>query len=188
MGKGRRVEMTLKLKVAVEILSGNDLPSKVHCNIINLSADRQPYKLCSVLCHIGETPQHGHYIAYVRNGDTWLCYNDSSVTSVSEAEIGRFCNRPGERSYILFYEKVPRDAVPSTPPPPLPPPRNPPSPGDEEPRKPPVKKESTQQEYIVRRRIRVKTPSEEGRADRVASADKGGSCGEKAIARQDGCG
>ena len=57
------------------------------------------YNLTSVVSHSGTTPFVGHYIAYARNGDRWFLFNDSSVTSVKEAEVLE------AEAFILLYER-----------------------------------------------------------------------------------
>ena len=57
------------------------------------------YNLTSVVSHSGSTPFVGHYIAYARNEDEWFLFNDSSVTSVKEAEVLE------AEAFILLYER-----------------------------------------------------------------------------------
>lgn len=57
------------------------------------------YNLTSVVSHSGSTPFVGHYIAYARNEDSWYLFNDSSVTSVQEAEVLE------AEAFILLYER-----------------------------------------------------------------------------------
>jgi len=57
------------------------------------------YNLTSVVSHSGSTPFVGHYIAYARNGEEWILFNDSSVTSVQESEV------LDAEAFILLYER-----------------------------------------------------------------------------------
>ncbi|GKA70509.1 ubiquitin carboxyl-terminal hydrolase 20-like protein, partial [Tanacetum coccineum] len=58
------------------------------------------YDLYAVVVHTAFTSTCGHYYCYVRSApDTWHRFDDSKVTSVSEASVLQ------EEAYILFYAK-----------------------------------------------------------------------------------
>lgn len=61
-------------------------------------APRSPgwYDLSSVVVHIGQM-SGGHYITYCRKEERWFKFDDSKVTTVSEAEV------LDAEAYILFY-------------------------------------------------------------------------------------
>ena len=61
------------------------------------------YSLYAVICHLGESDQTGHLIAYCKNriDNKWYCYNDSIVT-----ECTRDQQYKEQMPYILFYERV----------------------------------------------------------------------------------
>ena len=61
------------------------------------------YELVAFIEHIGSTAHSGHYVAYIRDGQQWLLYNDSSVTEVTEAKM----SAASCRSYLYFYRKKP---------------------------------------------------------------------------------
>ena len=67
------------------------------------SSDQILYALYGMVVHSG-TLDHGHYIAYVRDGNhgdkatKWYCVNDSHVSSVSIETV------LSNQGYILFYE------------------------------------------------------------------------------------
>jgi hypothetical protein len=72
------------------------------------SADAR-YQLCAVCCHLGEAPDSGHYIAFVRrtgaaNGARWFKMDDS-MTEV-EMEFSAVAAAVGATAYLLFYELV----------------------------------------------------------------------------------
>ena len=60
------------------------------------------YKLKGVISHLGESSMSGHFIAYCRHriDNQWYCYNDATVTLVSDQKKGYIVGTP----YILFYE------------------------------------------------------------------------------------
>jgi ubiquitin C-terminal hydrolase len=64
------------------------------------------YKLYSVIHHIGENFQSGHYTATIRDVDTdnakWYKYDDSTVTEVTNAEN---LFKKDKEAYILFYAR-----------------------------------------------------------------------------------
>jgi len=45
------------------------------------------YKLMAFAAHIGSTPQSGHYIAYVKESDGWICKNDNIITKVDLQDL-----------------------------------------------------------------------------------------------------
>ena len=58
------------------------------------------YDLYAVVNHFG-TLNGGHYTSFVKNqlSGEWLCYNDSSVSGISESEVVT------KSAYILFYRR-----------------------------------------------------------------------------------
>ncbi|KAI5829386.1 cysteine proteinase [Schizophyllum commune Tattone D] len=59
------------------------------------------YRLYAVVCHIGQTIHHGHYLAWVKTGEgKWAKMNDSSVI---EADQPFACEEDG---YMFFYERI----------------------------------------------------------------------------------
>mmetsp|Transcript_9031 Transcript_9031/g.12985 ORF Transcript_9031/g.12985 Transcript_9031/m.12985 type:complete len:382 (-) Transcript_9031:265-1410(-) len=57
-----------------------------------------PYELVGVLVHAGQSCERGHYLAFVKSGDSWYKANDEEVTLVDETVVLR------QQAYILFYE------------------------------------------------------------------------------------
>ena len=37
------------------------------------------YDIIAAICHSGMSPEHGHYVIYLKNGEYWICANDSYV-------------------------------------------------------------------------------------------------------------
>ncbi|KAM0677183.1 hypothetical protein BDAP_002194 [Binucleata daphniae] len=56
------------------------------------------YKLVSVCNHIDMSFASGHYTAYVKKKDKWMCYNDSVVKEMDGLQK--------DNAYILFYEMI----------------------------------------------------------------------------------
>ncbi|KAL8207918.1 hypothetical protein R6Q57_007330 [Mikania cordata] len=69
------------------------------CDNQSSNADLK-YELYAVVVHAALTSSCGHYYSYIRSAhDTWYKFDDSRVTSVSEACV------LAEEAYILFYAK-----------------------------------------------------------------------------------
>lgn len=70
------------------------------------------YRIKGVLVHLG-TAESGHYYSYIRNGNTWLEFNDASVVPFDFKELPQeaFGGYEGisnkqKSAYILFYERL----------------------------------------------------------------------------------
>jgi hypothetical protein len=57
------------------------------------------YLLRGVVVHRGDVDA-GHYLSYIREKDIWYCYNDSSVTQVTDQQMFQEAAIHG---YLLFY-------------------------------------------------------------------------------------
>lgn len=69
------------------------------CGTQNNNVDLK-YELYAVVVHAAYTSSCGHYYCYIRSApETWYKFDDSKVTSVSEAYV------LSEEAYILFYAK-----------------------------------------------------------------------------------
>mgnify|MGYP000125428299 CR=1 FL=1 len=58
------------------------------------------YNCYGVINHYGSM-HFGHYTAYAKNNGKWYCYDDSTVTPISDPK-----NIVTEAAYVLFYERV----------------------------------------------------------------------------------
>ncbi|GAQ82798.1 hypothetical protein KFL_001240290 [Klebsormidium nitens] len=67
-------------------------------------ASRPRYKLEGVVVHEGESPNAGHYIAYVLIGGSWYLFDDASVTRAEWAEVA------AAQGYIFFYRRTHPDS------------------------------------------------------------------------------
>lgn len=56
------------------------------------------YRLKAVIIHLGKAVHSGHYVAYVRDGEGWVLFNDGQVTRSKEPVLGK--------GYIYVYEGV----------------------------------------------------------------------------------
>jgi hypothetical protein len=57
------------------------------------------YKLVGFIHHGGDCGG-GHYIAYIKEGAKWICYNDSNVSEVSDAAA----EAAAKQAYVFFYQ------------------------------------------------------------------------------------
>lgn len=106
----------VRLKKQVQFprtLEIGDFMSKVN------QARPPPYELVAVLVHQGNSCEHGHYLAYVKNAGLWYRCNDSIVEEVD------FSTVLSQQAYICMYEVADMRvnhgyAVKNQPPKPLP--------------------------------------------------------------------
>lgn len=66
---------------------------------VDLAADKT-YLLIGFIHHSGSTIQSGHYIAYIKEGTKWICYDDSSVSEVPDAAA----EEAAKEAYVFFYQ------------------------------------------------------------------------------------
>lgn len=59
------------------------------------------YAISSLITHTGREIHSGHYKAYVRHGDGWLCCNDSLVKKITEPIFDA-----NEHVYVQFYKRL----------------------------------------------------------------------------------
>eukprot|EP01089_Gocevia_fonbrunei_P015612 TRINITY_DN4609_c0_g1_i1.p1 TRINITY_DN4609_c0_g1~~TRINITY_DN4609_c0_g1_i1.p1 ORF type:complete len:466 (-),score=103.12 TRINITY_DN4609_c0_g1_i1:63-1460(-) len=69
------------------------------------------YELYAVLSHKGRSADSGHYVAWVKEKDTWWCYDDTKVYSVGEEDVKKLAGATHggadwHIAYILFYRTV----------------------------------------------------------------------------------
>ena len=78
-------------------------------NIVVNSNSFMKYYLTSVVKHLGDNGQNGHFITYVRKGKSnyFLSYNDTkaSEANLQDALMSKISNKEKEKitPYILFY-------------------------------------------------------------------------------------
>ena len=80
---------------------------------VNPSNGEQIYRLNGVVVHMG-TAEFGHYYSIIKSGGKWLCFNDRSVTELSQQEfdyhvLGSAAHRNNPSAYMLFYSKTEQD-------------------------------------------------------------------------------
>ena len=62
-------------------------------------------QLKSFIVHLGDSPNSGHYIGYVKKGDKWYCCNDKVISkALTPSEI----NEAKKQAYIAFFEVKPQ--------------------------------------------------------------------------------
>ena len=78
------------------------------------------YELFAVVVHMGVHMNHGHYVALIRSGGQWLCFDDESVHGITEDQVRSTFGSSQEAShghsnhhighadhaYILFYGRT----------------------------------------------------------------------------------
>ena len=63
------------------------------------------YKLSTVIDHIGNTRNSGHYIAYVKENFSWMKCNDSNISASSEAQFRT------KNNYIYHYSRINKNNI-----------------------------------------------------------------------------
>lgn len=64
--------------------------------------DGNPYNLFAVVNTLGDSPNSGHYTAFIKNDDSWYYANDSHITAATADNL----NDKNENVYMLFYKKT----------------------------------------------------------------------------------
>ena len=77
------------------------------------------YQIVAVTCHEGQSVSNGHYVSYIRIGETWWLFNDSQVTeiedigtSVNSQEVSMCYYVPVENVHVSPLPEVRIGAVP----------------------------------------------------------------------------
>lgn len=106
--------MRFKTTGGTKTENGNKIPFKKHkldnkiqhpMNLVipkdkTVENDRdRNYDLVAFINHIGSA-EGGHYICHMKEEGQWICYNDSSVSTISDIEA----EKSAMDSYILFYK------------------------------------------------------------------------------------
>lgn len=78
---------------------------------------RYQLELRSVVCHHGQTVNSGHYVAYVRDAEAWLKFDDLALPRVTRlttlSELSNlYADEIAKNAYVLFYELVETHANP----------------------------------------------------------------------------
>lgn len=65
------------------------------------------YTLVAVLTHAGRSSDSGHYIGWVKRGESWVKYDDDKVDGCDEEEIKRLeGGGEGHGAYICLYKST----------------------------------------------------------------------------------
>jgi ubiquitin C-terminal hydrolase len=62
--------------------------------------------LCAIVYHTGDSPDQGHYVCAVKNGDTWYTCNDDQINFGVKLECNPTVKDDLLIPYLLIYEKV----------------------------------------------------------------------------------
>lgn len=90
--------------LCIQLQLWNELQEKMHnVSLISLSTtslkvDEKTYRICSAICHHGESLHHGHYTSLIKKSNLWFRCND--LTSNKER-----WPRGGKDIYMLILEK-----------------------------------------------------------------------------------
>ena len=82
-----------------------DFPEEIDFKPYIINSDiNYSYKLVGVVTHFGTNDMGGHFIAYCRHRilNEWYCYNDATVSKLTDQKNGYKNGVP----YILFYESM----------------------------------------------------------------------------------
>ncbi|CAL5224372.1 g7047 [Coccomyxa viridis] len=69
------------------------------------------YDLFAVVVHVGQGPNHGHYVSFIKSSEHWLLLDDELVDVVNESHVQQAFgttqeyNSTAEHGYILLYER-----------------------------------------------------------------------------------
>ncbi|KAH0837899.1 hypothetical protein J3R83DRAFT_6129 [Lanmaoa asiatica] len=65
------------------------------------------YELFAIVVHIGNGPNHGHYISIIKTMGTWLIFDDETVDSIKECDISKYFGDSNSGSaYVLYYQAL----------------------------------------------------------------------------------
>lgn len=70
------------------------------------------YELFAIVVHIGNGPNHGHYVSIIKTLGAWLVFDDETVESIKESDIPKYFGESNSGSaYVLYYQAVDLDLV-----------------------------------------------------------------------------
>ena len=88
----------------------NAILHSIEANRVLVFKDHR-YQLCAVVCHLGGSPNSGHYVTVARHpthhGEWWL-YDDWRRVIATDEQVSTVCTYRGSgamQSYILLYER-----------------------------------------------------------------------------------
>ncbi|KAG1868285.1 hypothetical protein DFJ58DRAFT_767322 [Suillus subalutaceus] len=68
------------------------------------------YELFAIVVHIGNGPNHGHYVSIIKTLGTWLVFDDETVESIKESDITKYFGESNSGSaYVLYYQAADLD-------------------------------------------------------------------------------
>ncbi|KAF8559891.1 cysteine proteinase [Imleria badia] len=70
------------------------------------------YELFAIVVHIGNGPNHGHYISIIKTMGTWLVFDDDTVDAIKECDIPKYFGDSNSGSaYVLYYQALDVDLL-----------------------------------------------------------------------------
>ncbi|KAH7886256.1 hypothetical protein F5I97DRAFT_2027537, partial [Phlebopus sp. FC_14] len=68
------------------------------------------FELFAIVVHIGNGPNHGHYVSIIKTMGTWLVFDDETVDTIKEGDIPKYFGESNSGSaYVLYYQAVDLD-------------------------------------------------------------------------------
>jgi ubiquitin C-terminal hydrolase len=85
--------------------------------VVNLreGAESVPYELKTIIVHLGQGINKGHYVALIRVCNRWILANDTKLHPVDEAEFQAYIGKRTMKgvvspaAYLLFFERMNED-------------------------------------------------------------------------------
>ncbi|KAG6380737.1 hypothetical protein JVT61DRAFT_5119 [Boletus reticuloceps] len=65
------------------------------------------YELFAIVVHIGNGPNHGHYVSIIKTLGYWFVFDDETVDSIKECDIPKYFGDSNSGSaYVLYYQAL----------------------------------------------------------------------------------
>jgi ubiquitin carboxyl-terminal hydrolase 5/13 len=95
---GADVEEAMALDLATEV--SNSAPTATNAECTEPDAPGK-YSLVAIISHLGQRPDHGHYVCHIKRNGVWALFNDDKVALANDP--------PFERGFMYLFR---RDDVP----------------------------------------------------------------------------
>ena len=105
LNRGKGLEFVVPFKYPKSIILNKYFNLENNSNYNNNNTDDIEYELISVITHLGESSDSGHFIAYCKSpiDQEWYLYNDSIVSKSDDPS--NFSSKSNDNiPYVLFYQ------------------------------------------------------------------------------------